>query len=340
MSDKNKFTVVRLNSLTFPPNDDERNILATANAKMLEIEGANDEEISSSAKDADAIMIVSSYLRNPVIRQLKKCRIISRMGTGVDKIDVEQATRQGIIVTNLPDFCTDEVGDHTVALLLSVARQLKESDIQMRKGKKHGDIVNTHRLSVQSVGLVGFGRIGRAVAKRCRSFGMKVLSFDPALTTEMAEKEDVTTVPLDRLLKESDYVCLLCPLLPSTRKMISMKQLVKMKKSAVLVNTGRGELVNEADLVKALKEGIIRFAALDVFAGINVFAPDGFPTDHPFFSLDNVLLTPHVAALSQESLSDSRLRGAQAVADVLGGQWPRHPVNPEVQPWFSIGNQE
>lgn len=332
-----QFTVLRLNSVTMPMGDEEREILHSLNVHIIEIEGDSDEEISAATVNADAVIVVSSYIRTSVFHHMKNCRIISRMGTGYDKIDVEQATRQGIMVTNIPDFCTDEVADHTMALLLAAARRIKEYDSMMRTGKKPAGPDGIHRLSVQTAGLAGFGRIGRAVAKRCLGFGLKVLAYDPSFTPETADKEGVIMATLDQILKESDYVCLLCPLLPSTRKMIAMQQLKMMKRSAVLVNTGRGELVDEEELVIALKEGIIRFAALDVFGGINVFSSDGFPTDHPFFGLDNVLLTPHVSANSEESLADSRRRGARAVFDVLSGKWPLYLVNSEVRPWFHIG---
>ena len=328
--------VLRLNACTFPMLQEERDILSELRSSVTEIEGDTDEEIIGYADRADAVMIVSAYLKAPVFRALKKCRIISRLGTGYDKIDVEQATRQGIMVTNIPDFCTDEVADHTMALLLASARRIKKYDSMMRNGEKPIGPDGIHRLSVQTVGLVGFGRIGSAVARRCLGFGLKVLAYDPGLTPEKAAKESVAMATLDQLLVESDYVCLLCPLLPSTRKMIAMRQLEKMKRTAVLVNTGRGELVDEVDLATALKTGLIGFAALDVFAGINVFAQEGFKTDHPFLALDNVLVTPHVSANSEESLTDSRRRGAQAVVDVLNGKWPKHLVNPDVKPWFDM----
>ena len=165
---------------------------------------------------------------------------------------------------------------------------------------------------------------------------MKILVFDPALSADEAQREGVIAVERDAILAKSDYICLLCPLLPSTRGMLAAEQFSKMKPGCVLINTGRGELVDEAALVEALRCGTIRYAALDVFAGINVFKPDGFATDHPLFGLDNVLLTPHVAAYSEESLEEARRRGAQAVVEVLSGRWPQHPVNPQVKPWFPI----
>ncbi len=324
--------IVRLNSRTMPMSDMARKILAPLSPKLVEIEGGNDAEILEAARDADAILIVSAYLHTEVIRELKNCRIISRIGTGVDKIDIAEATRQGIIVNNLPDAFTDEVADHTLALLLAAARKIKELDRDMRAGRKPVSIAGFHRLAAQTVGIIGFGLIGRAVAKRCRAFGLRVLACDPCLTAEQATAEGATMADLDTLLAQSDYVCPLCPLLPSTCGMLAMEQFRKMKPTAVLVNTGRGELTNEDDLATALRDGVIRYAALDVFGCVNVFTEGGFPTTHALFNLENVLLTPHIAAASEEAARDCQRRSAQAVVDVLSGRWPEHPVNPEVTP--------
>ncbi len=328
--------VVRLNAETFPVTEDERGLLASAGCVIREIEGAEDEEIVAAASDADAVMIVSAYLRAPVIERLAKCRVIARMGTGVDKIDVAQATRQGIFVTNLPEFCTAEVADHTLALLLACARQIPRFSAQMHAGTRVFETTPIHRLSAQTLGLVGFGRIGQAVALRARGFGPRVLASDPYLTPEHAATNGVTACDLDTVLAEADYLCLLCPLLPETRGMLSLREFRRMKPGAFLINTGRGELVVEDDLVTALREGLLAGAALDVFAGINVFAPDGFPTDHPLLHLDNVLVTPHLAAYSHEAFAAAHHDSAVAVLDVLAGRWPQHPVNPEVVPWFAI----
>lgn len=310
--------------------EEERSVLAPLSPQLIEVEGSTDSEILAACRDADAIMIISAYLRAPVIRELNRCRIISRLGTGVDKIDVAEATRKGIIVNNLPDTFTEEVADHTMALLLAAARQLKSLDQEIRLGQRPKTLANIHRLAAQTIGIIGLGRIGRAVARRCKAFGMRVLANDPCLTPELATQEGVTAADLDTLLAESDYLCPLCPLLPATRGMLALPQFRKMKRTAVLVNTGRGELVDEDDLATALQEGLIRYAALDVFGVVNVFAVDGFPTEHPLFHLDNVLLSPHVAAASEEAAVACRRRGAQAVVDVLAGRRPEHPVNPDV----------
>lgn len=325
--------IVRLNARTMAMTPAERDLLEPL-GELVEIEGGTDDEILAAARDADAILIISAYLRTPVIRELNNCKIISRIGTGVDKIDIAEATRRGIVVNNLPDAFTDEVADHTLALLLAAARQLKGLDRDMRTGRKPRSMTGFHRLAAQTVGLIGFGLIGRAVARRCQGFGLRVLANDPCLTPEDAAAQGVEMADLDTLLAESDYVCPLCPLLPTTRGMLAMPQFRKMKSTAVLVNTGRGELTNEDDLARALAEGVIRYAALDVFGVVNVFAEGGFPTDHELFRLDNVLLTPHVGAASEEAAVACRRRAAVAVRDVLGGHWPEHPVNPEVIPWF------
>jgi len=331
--------VVRLNAETLPMSGEERALLAARNITLVEVEGGSDAEVLAACRDADAIMIVSAYLRTHVVRELTRCKIISRLGTGVDKIDIDEATRRGIIVNNLPDAFTEEVADHTMALLLAAARHIMFMDREMRQGRRPTSVGEVHRLSMQTVGIIGFGLIGRAVAKRCRAFGLRVLACDPCLTAELAEREGVIMANLDTVLAEADFLCPLCPLLPSTRGMLAMPQFKKMKPSAVLVNTGRGELTNEDDLATALRDGIIRYAALDVFGCVNVFQAHGFSTEHPLFSLDNVLFTPHVAAGSLEAAADCQRRGAQAVVDVLNGTWPEHPVNPGVIPWFASFRQ-
>lgn len=328
--------VVRLNSTTCAMIPPERDLLASINARVIEVEGTSDEEIAEVCRDCDAVMVVSAHLRAPVIEALAKCRIISRLGTGVDKIDVAQATRQGVMVSNLPDFCTNEVADHTVALLLAAARQLDLFQAQMRQGKQPHQVADMHRLSTRTLGIIGLGRIGKAVARRARAFGMRILASDPNVSPEDARAVEAELVDLGTLLAESDYLCLLCPLTEATREMLTLDEMRKMKPSAVFINTGRGELVKENDLIVALKTGVIRYAAIDVFAGINVFDPGGFTTDHPYFALDNIMMTPHVAAYSEESALEQKVRGAQAVVEVLSGKWPQHLVNPEVVPWFEI----
>jgi len=330
--------IARLNSVTFPMTDTEREILSAVQAEVIELEGATDDEILAVAEHADAVMIVSAYLRAPVIRKMNRLRVIARMGTGTDKIDVEEATRCGIVVANLPYFSTDEVADHTLALILATARRLKFYESNMRQGHKPYSVAGMHRLSVQTLGVVGFGRIGQAVAKRALAFGMKILIHDPFLNPATIGDWNVEAVDFETLLAHSDYVSLLCPLTANNRQMIGMAQLRTMKSTAVLINTGRGELVNENDLAEALKTGVIQAAALDVFAGINVFDENGFSTHHPFFDADNILLTPHVSANSEEAFMSVRNDSARNVVNVFRGYLPPHVVNKGVTPRFPLQN--
>ena len=319
-------TLLRLNAKTFPIKPVEREILKPFNVRIIEAEQPDE---CADLTQIDAVMIVSAYLHTDEVRRLTRCKIIARIGTGTDKIDVAQASAQGIMVTNVPDFATNEVADHTLALLLSAARKLKYYESNMRMGHRSFDTEGIRRLSVQTLGIIGFGLIGRAVATRAQAFGLRILICDPGITPEQAEKWGVIPVDKEKILAESDYLCLLCPLMPATRHMMAMPEFRKMKRETILINTGRGELVNEKDLVEALKTGVIAYAGLDVFGEINVFGPDGFPCTHPLFGLDNVQLTPHVAANSREALDEVQAQATQAVADVFGGKTPRHVINPE-----------
>ncbi|OHB55026.1 MAG: hypothetical protein A2Y12_12000 [Planctomycetes bacterium GWF2_42_9] len=319
--------IVRLNSKTSPVTEIESEILASLNAELIVIEGAADSEIIEAAKDCDAIMVVSAYIRKPVIESLTRCKIISRIGTGFDKIDTATASKKGIVVTNCPGVFTNEVADHTMALLLSAARLIRNSDISMRLGRQFDGAKTISRLSGQNLGIVGFGAIGQALAVRAQAFGMNILASDPCINAEFAKTKNVKLVDFDTIITESDYLSLLCPLTESTRYMLTLHQFKKMKPTAVFVNTGRGELVNEKDLVIALKTGLIRYAALDVFEGINVFKEGGFEATNELFSLDNVLMTPHMAACSKEAMQEVFRISSQAVVDVLTGKKPKHPVN-------------
>ncbi len=325
--------VLRLNAETFPMSEEERAVLADAGLKVREIEGFDAAEIIANAPEADAVMICSTYLPKEVIDHLGRCRIVSRLGTGTDKIDRAELTRRGIYLTNLPDFCTDEVADHTLSLLLYAARQLPAEMAAMRAGHRSEGLY-IRRLSRQTAGIVGFGRIARAIARRLRGFGFRILACDPHMDGAAAAELGVTPADFDAVLAEADFLCLACPFTGDNRGMIGREELAKMKSSAVLVNTARGELIDEPALAAALRRGTIRYACCDVYGGINVFAPEGFPTTHEFFSTPNLALTPHCAAYSRESMEESRVGGALAVVDVLAGRPPKHPVNPEVQPWF------
>jgi len=330
---------VRLNAVTYPTDNVERETLARAGAEFVEIEGQEPDEILAAAENCDALLVVSSRVPGSVIQRLTRCRVIARLGAGTDKIDVAEASRQGIVVTNVPDFCLNEQAEHTLALLLAFARRLPFMMESMRTfqwtARHHPGV---HRLAGQTLGLVGLGASGRAVAQRASVFGLRLLAWvrDPAKYQDLATKHHVELVPLDRLLSESDFVSIHLPLCAETHHLLSADRLARLKPTAVLINTARGAIVDEAALVKLLQQRKIAGAALDVFEEVDVFALPGKPAVHPLLELDNVILTPHSAGSSVESSRESKTRGARSAADVLLGIRPPSIVNPAVAPRFPL----
>lgn len=333
------FSVVRLNADTYPVEPDEVRALSDVGAQLVCVEGQQPDEIVAAARDCDALLVVSAQVPSDVISQLKRCRTIARLGAGVDKIDVDAATGQGIVVSNVPDFCLGEQADHSMALLLSFARRLPFMQESMRQGRwtarQHPGV---RRLAGRTLGLVGFGASAQAVARRAAGFGFRLQAWtrSPAKYAELADTLGVALVPLDELLASSQFVSIHLPLTSETRGLLSTRELALMGADAILINTARGAIVDEAALVDALQARRIGGAALDVFASIDVFAPPGDPPRHPLLELDNVIATPHCAGSSVESSHESKLRGAQHAAAVLCGRWPEHVVNPAVLPRFAL----
>jgi len=329
------FVAVRLNAVTYPVEAVEQHELEQAGAELIAIEGQDPDEIIAAAEECDALLVVSSSVPARVIQRLPRCRVISRLGAGTDKIDVAAATRQGIVVANIPDFCTNEQAEHTFALLLAWSRRLPFMFDAMRRGqwtaRNHPGV---HRVAGQTLGLLGFGASAQAVAARGAAFGMRVLAWtrNPAKYFAAAQRGEVTLATLEQTLAESDFISIHLPLMSETRGLIDAARIALMKPAAVLINTARGGIVDEAALVSALKQRRIGGAALDVFDGIDVFALPGDCPRHALLELDNVLLTPHCAGSSVESTIDSKTRGARHAADVLRGRWPPHIVNPDVTP--------
>jgi D-3-phosphoglycerate dehydrogenase len=329
------FQAVRLNAITYPVDAAERRELLRAGAELLEIEGQEPEQIIAAAEHCDALLVVSSRIPGEAIERLTRCRVIARLGAGVDKIDVAAATRRGIVVTNVPDFCLNEQAEHTMALLLSFARRLPQMTAAMRSfnwtARQHPGV---HRLAGQTLGMVGFGGSAQEVAQRASAFGLRLLAWvrNPAKAQAAADRLQVELCPLDEVLSQSDFISIHLPLCDETYHFFSAQRLALLKPTAVLINTARGAIVDEAALVELLRERKIAGAALDVFEGIDVFALPGTPASHPLLELDNVILTPHCAGSSVESSLESKTRGAQSAADVLLGIRPQHVVNPDVVP--------
>ena len=300
----------------------EREILSAAGLEIEHVGNLDTEEAREAARQCDALMVTIQPVRAELIQSLERCRLICRVGTGLDAIEIAAATKRGIWVTYAPDYSIDEVSTHAIALVLAQARGLPGLLGATRQGiwnSESGGIL--YRLSNQTLGVVGCGRIGQATAAKGRGLGLEVLVYDPYVDAAAMEELGVQVVDLETVLRKADYISLHSPLTEETRHLINAKTLALMKPTAYLVNAARGGLVDEDALLAAVQSGQIAGAALDVLAVEPVAA------DHPFLEEERILLTPHVGWYSEESKVDVRVQGAEEVVRVLGGERPRAPVN-------------
>src|SRR6266850_1862991 len=307
----------------FPNLDPAKEVLSAIGAELQLAADSSPESVMKLAADADAVLVTYAKINADMIRQMKKVRIISRFGIGVDNVDLDAATQQGIVVTKVPDYCIDEVSDHAMALLLAAVRKIPMATDQVHSGTwKMPNVVPIHRLRGSVLGLVGFGRIPQLVAPKAKAFGMKVVAFDPYVPKDVFAKQGVEQVDFAQLLKMSDYISIHSPLLPETKGLFNADVFRQMKPTAYLINTARGPIVDEAALARALDAGHLAGAALDVM-------PQEPPSNSPLLGRDNVILTPHTSFYSEQSLVELQTKAAEEVVRVLSGQAPRNPVNPE-----------
>src|SRR5678816_2667166 len=308
----------------FPNLNPATAVLSEIGAELELAADSSPESVMKLAADADAVLVTYAKMNADMIRQMKKVRIISRFGIGVDNVDLDAATQKGIVVTKVPDYCIDEVSDHAMALLLTAARKIPLANDQVHSGTwKMPNFVPIHRLRGSVLGLVGFGRIPQLVAPKAKSFGMRVVASDPYVPTDVFKNLGVEKVEFADLLKTSDYVSVHSPLTPETKGLFNADAFSKMKKGSYVVNTARGPIIDEAALAAAIDSGQIAGAALDVMTS----EP---PTGSPLIGKRNVILTPHTSFYSEESLVELQTKAAQEVANVLTGKPPRNPVNPGV----------
>lgn len=295
-------------------------------ADLVPLKTKTPEEFIGEAADCDALLnTYAGPITAQVMERMPKCRIIARYGIGVDTIDLDAATRAGIIVTNNPTYCIDEVAEHTMALLLACARKVPLYDRVVRGSR--WDIAPGKpmlRLSGSTLGLVGFGNIARQVAARAHVFGMRILYADP-FVPEGRFAVPGKRVELNQLLEASDFVSLHPPLTRDTRKMINDQTLSRMKRSAFLINCSRGPVVDTDALVRALDANAIAGCALDTVD------PEPLPDPHPLRGRANVVVTPHVAWYSEQSLVGLQEGAPNEVRRVLTGEWPVNVVNREVR---------
>ena len=306
----------------FGPPTVEEEILSPLGSRLRLGMGADAESLVELCAEAEGVIIGSiPAFTADVIAKLRRCKILARGGVGVDNIDLEAARKKGILVTCVPDYCVDEVSDHAMALILYFARKLEQGIAEVEKG---GWGIAALRpiapLRGATLGVVGIGRIGAALAEKARAFGMRVIAHDPFAPKSAFEKPGAESAALARIWEEADYVSLHAPLTPETRGMVNAGALERMKSSAVLINVARGELVDERALAAALKRNAIRGAGLDVLE------EEPPPPNHPLLALPNCRVTPHSAWYSTAALEDMRRKAATDVLRVLRGEEPLYPV--------------
>ncbi len=294
-------------------------------AEIVEVTAASDDEFLQKAQDADALLVSGHALSEKVINGLKQCQIIALDSVGTNHVAVSAATAKGIPVTNCPDINIQEVAEHTAALILAAHRRLLTLDKMVRDGywwEGHAPMRQLPRLYGQTLGFVSFGNIPRAVVPLMKPFGLRILAYDPFVMETTMIQFGVEPVDLKELLRRSDIVANHLPGSAGTTKLIGEEQFKLMKPEAIFVNTGRGTTVDETAMIRALNEGWIAHAALDVLAKE---PPD---PDNPLFAMENVTLTPHAASASSRVLEVSKRRMGMEIALVLGGRRPMSCVNP------------
>jgi D-3-phosphoglycerate dehydrogenase len=303
-------------------------------AEVVKCENNREETLISAVKNVDLI-IVSCFTRITarVFGNAKKLKAVLKYGVGVDNIDLEAATRKGALVVNCPQYGSDTIAEHAFALILCLAKKLIQIDKVMRKkawiwpSQKFLGI----DLLGKTIGLIGFGRIGRAMARKAGGFGMKIIIYDPYIDPDLVKDFAARLVSLDTLLQTADVVSIHCILTPETENLIDAQKLQHMKQTSLLIDVSRGAIIDEKALAAALKENRIAGAGLDVFA------QEPLESNHPFLDLDNVILTPHLAWYTKEAYERLEKETLQRASEVLEGKIPRNIKNPEVLEKWDLG---
>ncbi len=309
----------------WPSIEPERSVFAKIDAELIVPETGAEDELIALAPQVDGILTNWLQTTTGVIKAAQACKVIARYGVGVDNIDVKTATALGIVVANVPAYCIDEVSDHAMALLLACARKIPILDRHVKKRNWSRDVgPPMHRIRGQKLGIIGLGKIGKAVALKAKAFGLEVIVFDPYISQQTAQAHGVRQVDLPELLSQSDFITIHAPLTTETHGLLGEKEFRQMRPTTYVINVARGGIIDTVALHKALTEGWIAGAGLDVLP------QEPPPSDDPLLELENIILTPHAAFLSEESLYDLQVTAATSVARVLTGQMPESVVNPDV----------
>jgi D-3-phosphoglycerate dehydrogenase / 2-oxoglutarate reductase len=318
------YKVVSTDAHRFPPTV-EPGILAEVGAELIAVQCKNQDDVIAVTKDADGILASLTPMTRPVMETWTRMKVIARYGIGVDSVDLQAATDHGVYVTNVPDFCYDEVSDTALSLILAVSRKVVAMHQLVRQRVYNRALAHPiYKLRGKTLGLVAFGRIAQAVARKAIPFGFKILAYDPYVKPGAFLDVPVDFVGLEELLRRSDVISLHTPLTSETCHMMSRAQFQMMKPTAFFINTARGPVVDQQALTTALKEKWIAGAGLDV---LEKEPPD--PTD-PILDFENVVLTPHYASYSEEAYQEVREKAARQIVQVLRGEVPTCLVNREV----------
>ena len=306
----------------------ERSIVTAAGFELVAAQCKSEDDVIAVAADADAVLTQYAEIGKRAIQSFTRCKVIARYGIGVDIVDVDAATRKNIVVTNVPnDWCMNEVADHAVALLLALVRKLPFYDRATRAGDWHWQSGRPiQRMQEGTLGLFSFGAIAREVARRMRGFGVRIIAHDPFVDEREAASAGVSLVSFEALLEQSDYLVIQAPLTKETRGRFGEAELRRMKRGAILVNTARGPIVKDADLYRVLKDGWLTGAGLDDLEE-EPAKRAGWKPDNPLFKLENVIISPHAAYYSEQSIQIVRRFASEEAVRVLRGEAPLSPVN-------------